>query len=331
MERRCAGVFVTLILLFMAMVLRIFVLSRSAYYAAVAGGQSSWLLEVDQSRGQIYDCNLKPLTGEDEVFGEEELGIDNVDTDSVIAALLIRQKAWGDTDLSRVMGGTDPLAAIANLASDWWIGREQAIIIATLNGILDPSKGALKAHVLDVSNVKSTDCVISVDNTLDAKNLMGDAADKLGMVFMHSATYTQLQKQQKIETEYNSDLKVKINTYLGYEVTVDDGLPCDTSTGTYTTYFMGKGAFARNDGMPQHLVGVETDRQKLKALNILINRRALVMHPNGLSWNANAALTGGKKYAANADLEKPANWTLKKDHKNIPIVALKHKLAYIPE
>ena len=51
----------------------------------------------------------KPLTGEDEVFGEEELGIDNVDTDSVIAALLIRQKAWGDTDLSRVMGGTDPL------------------------------------------------------------------------------------------------------------------------------------------------------------------------------------------------------------------------------
>lgn len=63
MERRCAGVFVTLILLFMAMVLRIFVLSRSAYYAAVAGGQSSWLLEVDQSRGQIYDCNLKPLTG----------------------------------------------------------------------------------------------------------------------------------------------------------------------------------------------------------------------------------------------------------------------------
>ena len=68
---------------------------------------------------------------------------------------------------------------------------------------------------------------------------------------------------------------MKINTYLGYEVTVDDGLPCDTSTGTYTTYFMGKGAFARNDGMPQHLVGVETDRQKLKALNILINRRAL--------------------------------------------------------
>ena len=63
MERRCAGVFVTLILLFITMILRIFVLSQSAYYAAAAGGQSSWLLEVDQGRGQIYDCNLHPLTG----------------------------------------------------------------------------------------------------------------------------------------------------------------------------------------------------------------------------------------------------------------------------
>ena len=265
----------------------------------------------------------KPLSGEDEVFGEEELGIDKIETDNEIATLLIRQKAWGDTDLSRVMGGTDPLSAIADLASDWWVTREQAIMLSTLKGLLDPSKGALKSHVLDVSAVKSTDCVIGVDNTLDAKGLMGDAYDKLGTVFMHSATYTTLQKQQKIETEYSSDLKVKIDYYLGYQVEVDDGMPRDAGTGTYTTYFLGKGAFARNDGMPQGLIGVETDRKKLTAQNILINRRALVMHPRGLSWNANAVLTGGKKYASNVDLEK--------DPKNIPIVALKHKLAYSAE
>lgn len=269
----------------------------------------------------------KPLTGEDEVFGEEELGVDGIETDNEIATLLVRQKAWGDTDLSRVFGGDDPLAAIADLASDWWVVREQATMLSVLKGILDPSKGALKAHVLDVSADTGTDCIISVDNTLDAKNLMGDAFDKLGTVFMHSATYTQLQKQQKIDSEYDSDLKIKIDYYLGYRVEVDDGMPYDSAAGTYMTYFLGKGAFARDDGMPQGLVGVETDRKKLLAQNILINRRALVLHPLGLSWNANAALAGGKKYAANADLEKPANWTLKKDHKNIPIVALKHKLA----
>lgn len=272
----------------------------------------------------------KPLTGEDEVFGEEEIGIDGIETDNEIATLLVRQKAWGDTDLAKVFGGDDPLAAVADLASDWWVIREQAVVLAVLKGILDPTKGALKGHVLDVSSAEGSDCIISVDNTLDAKNLMGDAYDKLGIVFMHSATYTQLQKQQKIESEYDSDLKVKIDFYLGYRVEVDDGMPYDAAGKTYMTYFLGKGAFARDDGMPRHLIGVETDRKKTLAQNILINRRALVMHPMGLSWNANATLTGNKKYASNVDLEKPGNWVLKKHHKTIPIVALKHKLTANP-
>lgn len=270
----------------------------------------------------------KPLSGEDEVFGEEEIEVDKVSTDNEIATLLIRQRAWGDTDLSRVLGGSDPLAAIADLASDWWITREQAVMLSILKGILEPSKGALKSHVLDISAEEGTECMIGVDNTLSAKQLMGDAADKLGLVFMHSATYTQLQKQQKIDTEYDATLQIKINYYLGYQVVVDDGMPA--VNGVYDTYFLGKGVFARNDGMPAGLIGVETDRNKRKAENILINRRALVMHPLGISWNANATLTGDKKYASNADLIKPANWTLKKDHKNIPIVALKHKLAANP-
>lgn len=270
----------------------------------------------------------KPLTGEDEVFGEEEIEVDGITTDNEIATLLIRQRAWGDTDLSRVFGGSDPLAAIGDLASDWWITREQAVMLSVLKGILNPSSGALKKHVLDVSADAGTDCIIGVDNTLTAKQLMGDAADKLGLVFMHSATYTQLQKQQKIETEYDATLQIKINYYLGYQVVVDDGMP--TAGGVYDTYFLGKGVFARNDGMPSGLVGVETDRNKRKAENILINRRALVMHPLGLSWKADATLTGGKKYAANTDLEKAANWTLKKDHKNIPIVCLRHKIEANP-
>ena len=117
----------------------------------------------------------KPLTGDDEVFGEEEIGVDKISTDNETATLLVRQKAWGDTDLSKVFGGTDPLAAIANLISDWWNEREQAVMLSVLKGILDPTKGALKDHVLDVSAAAGTDCIIGVDNTLDAKQLMGDA------------------------------------------------------------------------------------------------------------------------------------------------------------
>lgn len=262
---------------------------------------------------------FKPLTGEDKVFGEDPLTPDQIQTGSEWATLLIRHQAWGDTDLSRVFGGADPLGAIAELVSDWWNIREQETMKSILAGLF-ATDGALKGHVLDISG--ETDNVISVDATLDAKQLMGDAYDKLGVVFMHSATYTRLQKNQQITTEYDSDLKVKIDYYLGYQVIVDDGMP--VSGGVYDTYFVGKGAFAREDGMPDYLVGYETDRDSLGANNILINRRALVLHPLGVSWNTTATLTG--KYASNTELATAANWTLAADHKNVPIVCLRHKI-----
>lgn len=263
-----------------------------------------------------------PLTGEDEVFGEETLDADRITTGSEYATLLVRQKAWGDTDLSKVFGGDDPMAAIGNLVADWWNIREQAMMTSILSGLFTTG-GALAAHTLDISTNSGTDAVINVDATLDAKNLMGDAFDKLGVVFMHSATYTRLQKNQQITTEYDSDLKVKIDYYLGYQVIVDDGMP--VASGVYDTYFVGKGAIIREDGMPQGLVGYETDRDSLSATNYLINRRALVLHPLGVSWNNNATLA--KKYASNAELANPANWALVADHKNVPIVCLRHKNA----
>lgn len=264
-----------------------------------------------------------PLAGEDEVFGEEAMTPENITSDNEMATLLIRQKAWGDTDLSKVFGGTDPIAAIGDLVADWWVTREQAIMLSILKGLFVADTGALKAHMLDVSG-EASDSVINVDTTLSAKQLMGDAADKLGLVFMHSATYTSLQKKQQITTEFDSDLKVKIDYYLGYQVVIDDGMP--VTGGVYDTYFIGKGAFAREDGMPQGLVGTETDRDKLASANYLINRRALVLHPLGVSFKKPTAFANNKKYAANSDLATAANWELKKDHKNVPIVCLRHKI-----
>lgn len=267
--------------------------------------------------------HYKALTGEDEVFGETAMTPDKITTDNEVATLLIRQKAWGDTDLSKVMGGDDPMAAIGNLVGDWWNVREQAMMQAILNGLFATGGALADNHVLDISGETGANAVISVDATLDAKNLMGDAFDKLGVVFMHSATYTRLQKNQQITTEFDSDLKVKIDYYLGYQVIVDDAMP--VNSGVYDTYFIGKGAFVREDGMPQGLVGVETDRDALASANYLINRRALVLHPLGVSWNATATLAGA--YANNAELATAANWVLKADHKNVPIVCLRHKLA----
>lgn len=279
---------------------------------------------------------FNPLSGDDDIFGETPLTPAGIITGNQRATLLIRQKAWSATDLARVKGGADPMAAIMDLVSDWWIEKEQKIFLSVLTGLFaaavaESAEGAgdgtpagclVSGHLNDISTAAvSTDQIIGVDAALDTKQKMGDAYDKLGVVVMHSATYTKLQKLQQIDTQYDSDLKVKIDYYLGYEVIVDDDMP--VSSGVYDTYFVGKGAFTRENGSPSGLIGTETDRDKLSAIDYLINRKAFVLHPNGISFVG----TPAGAYASNAELAAAANWQVVKDLKNIPIVCLRHKIA----
>ncbi len=264
---------------------------------------------------------FNPLTGTDDNFGETPLVPTGITTGNERATLLIRQKAWSSTDLARVKGGADPMSAIMDLVSDWWVEREQAIFLSVLKGLFTTGGVLVAGHMNDISGGTGDDAVISVDATLDTKQKMGDAYDKLGVAVMHSATYTTLQKQQKIETQYSSDLKIKIDYYLGYEVIVDDEMP--VASGVYDTIFVGKGAFTRETGAPNGLIGTETDRDKLGAVDYLINRKAFVLHPNGISFKGTPAAA----YASNAELATAGNWEVVKDLKNIPIVCLRHKIA----
>ena len=269
-----------------------------------------------------------PLTGEDDVFSENDVSVENITTKQGHATLLMRQKAWGATDLSHVLGGADPMAAIGNLVSDWWLEKEQAIYISILKGILNPSSGALKAHVNDISSKEGSAAYISASATLDTKQCLGDHYGSLGMVFMHSMTYTYLQKNNMIERRpvFNPAGETgEIQTYLGYRIIVDDGMP--VSGDVYDTYFLGAGAFIRQDGTPAGFVGTETDRDKLSAKDYLINRRCMVIHPRGLSWNTNAVYPEGIYYPNNTMLATPANWSLTVNHKKVPIAALRHKLG----
>ena len=272
---------------------------------------------------------IKPLKGDDWVFGENgenEKEAYGIETGNGVATLLLRWGMWGDTDLSQALSGTDPMGAVGNLVADWWAQKEQAIYLSILKGILDPTNGALKAHVNDISGGSGEAAVISVGATLDTKQTMGDAAGSLGMVFMHSATYTKLQKNQDIVTEYDATLKINIQTYLGYQVVVDDGMP--VNEGVYDTYFLGAGAIAREDGMLQGIKGVETDRDKVLGNNYLIHRRCMVIHPNGFSWKVPTGKYANSQmlFPNNADLADPTNWSLIADHKTVPIACLRHKL-----
>ena len=267
---------------------------------------------------------------EEDVFGEDAVSVGGITTSDSRATLLIRQKAWGDTDLARVLGGADPMAAIIDQMADWRNQREQKIYLSILKAILDPSAGALKGHVNDISGGSGEAAYISDGATLDTKQALGDAYGALGITFMHSAVYTYLQKKGLITRNPifdPSQSQIEMERYMGYRIIVDDGMP--VTDGVYDTFILGQNAFIRQDGTPAGLVGTETDRDKFTAQNFLINRWAQVIHPRGFGWvpDESATLLSGKKYPSNADLAVPANWRLTTHHKNVPIACLRHKIG----
>lgn len=255
------------------------------------------------------------LQGDDEVLSDSTpLTPGKIGADKDIACLLLRGKAWGANELAGALAGDDPMAAIGNRVADYWARQEQKILVAVLAGVF--SSKEMADHVLDRSTIS-----ISGDVVLDGKQLLGDAAENLQAIMMHSAVYTELQKQNLIEFVPTSDGKVMIPKYLTYDVVVDDGMP--VAEGVYTTYLFARGSIGRGEGTPVSLTPTETDRDSLAGEDYLINRRALVMHPMGIKWIGNAAGTT----PTNVELSTGTNWKRVYESKNIGMVAIKHKIG----
>lgn len=262
------------------------------------------------------------LTGDDEVLSDNTpLTPGKITASKDVAALLMRGRAWGANDLAGALAGDDPMKAIGDRVADYWARREQKILVSVLKGVF--ASASMSNHILDKSQETGDAANINGKMVLDAKQKLGDAADQLQAIMMHSAVYTELQKQNLIQYTTTSDGKITIPTYLTYRVVVDDGMPYDSATGVYTTYLFAKGVVGRGTGTPVDFVPTETDRDSLAGEDYLINRTALVMHIFGVKWiGTSAGVT-----PSNAELATGTNWQRVYEDKNIGVVALKHKIA----
>jgi len=285
--------------------------------------QSNPLLDSLIEKGGKTICMpfMRPLSGSDDVLSDSEpLVPEKISAGRDVAPVLIRGKAWSANELAGALAGSDPMSSAGEQIAKWWNVQEQKILIAILNGIFG---SALKdSHCKDITAETGSKAVVNAVSLLDAKQLLGDAASDLKAIAMHSAVFTYLQKQNLIEYIPNSEGVIDFPKYLGYKVIVDDGIAPDN--GVYCTYLFADGVFGRGDGVPDSLTPIEMSRDALASDDILVSRRALCLHPLGVSWN-NPAITTATP--TNADLANAANWQKVADNKAIGIAMLKHKLA----
>ncbi|MFS5674354.1 major capsid protein [Streptococcus agalactiae] len=255
------------------------------------------------------------LGGDDEVLSDSaELGTGKITAGQDIAAVLYRGRGWSVNELAAVVSGSDPKRAILDKIANFWAQKEQKVLLSVLKGLFTTGGALASSHLLDASTKNITAATV-----LDAKQLLGDAADKLQIMVMHSAVLTKLQKDNLIQYIQPTDATIQIPTYLGYRVVVDDSNAPDSNV--YTTYLLASGSFGRNTGTPSELTTYETSRKAAAGVDEIYTRQAFVYHPYGVKFTS-ASVAG--LTPTNAELATAANWEKVYDNKNIGIVAIKH-------
>jgi hypothetical protein len=243
-------------------------------------------------------------------------------------------QAWSANDLAGALAGADPMQAIVDLVGGYWARTDQALIVSSLKGMF--AAASMAGNLLSIASEsiasQSASTRLTGSTFIDALLKLGDRADRLAAVAMHSATEAALKKLDLIDFIPDSEGKAMLRTFQGRRVVVDDGLPMRAGTTdgvVYTTYLFGPGAFAKGAAsLGQEPVeggvgtkGVEIARDALASDTSVINRRRYILHPRGVKFTS-ASVEGTSP--TNEELEDGDNWTRVWENKNVRIVAVVH-------
>lgn len=238
-----------------------------------------------------------------------------------------RARAWSTANLSGELAGANPMQAIVSRTAAYWAREFNKLTIATLNGVINDNVAANSGDMVYVAGVGtggSTTPTVGIDAeiVLEAKQTMGDAADLLQIIVMHSRIYTNLQQQQLITFIPDAgNPHIRIPTYLGYRVVVSD--TCPTGSGSaYVSYLAAPGVLGYGEKPP--IKPVEFKSEPLQGygagVEIMVTRRQFALHPYGLDFTDASTAA---QFATTAELESAANWVRKvPERKMIPFVAI---------
>jgi len=253
-------------------------------------------------------------------------------TSAEVAVRLSRNSSWSTMRLATALAGADPMQSIAARVSDYWVRRLQRAFVAAAAGVFatnelsDPTDGrshniglnAAYGNMADLTQDISTGGYaagvsdFSASAFIDTCSLLGDAAEDVTAVFMHSVVYAKAQKNNLIDFIPDAEGHVNIPTFLGRRVVVDDGMPnpagdstagASTSSGVYHTWLVGPASFRLGVGTP--IVPTEVFRYPAQGngagSDVLFNRVEWCLHPVGHAYvgtNSNGGPTNANLAAA---------------------------------
>jgi hypothetical protein len=277
----------------------------------------------------------KDLTATRQLLSDSaSLAVNKITSDQDIARIHNDAQVWSVNHLAKVISGDDPMGAIVELVAAYWARIDEGLVVSALKGMFAAASMSGNLLAIHSESVAATTAATKLTGStfVDACAKLGDRADRLTSVAMHSATEAALRKLDLIDFIPDSEGKAQIRTFQGRRVVVDDNLPtrAGSTDGTvYTTYLFGPGAFGKGsaalDSDPLQgghgTEGVELARVPLDSDTVLINRRRYILHPRGVKFTSASVAADSP---TNAELETAANWTRVFENKNVRIVAVTH-------
>lgn len=239
-----------------------------------------------------------------------------------------RNKSWSTMDLARELALEDPLGAITGRVGHYWAADDEKRIIYSCRGILADNvandSGDMLITVATDSASAITDAErIGGDHVIDTLQTLGDHSFAVTAMAMHSKPFSKLQKDKLIDYVQVDGVDIRIPTYLGKRVIVDDSLPAIAGANriTYTTILFGGAIFGMADGkvlVPSEMKR-DPDAGNGGGQDTLFSRVHNFIHPTGFDFTS-ASVAG--QAATYAELATAGNWDRKVDRKLIPLAFL---------
>ncbi len=234
-----------------------------------------------------------------------------IQTDQEIAVRLNRNNSWSSADLAAVLAGTDPLDAIIGRVGYYWTRRLQAIVIATINGVIkDNVANDSGDYENDISGASFIDGVtnFSAEAFLDSAVTMGDSMEDLVAVMVHSVVYNRMQKNNLIDFIPDSNGVVNIPTFLGRSVLIDDGMP--NAANVYDSWLFGAGFLRLGSSPPKVPTEIvrEAGAGNGGGQEVLYSRNQWSLHPVGHAYTGTAASGGPGNGTGANELNVATSW-----------------------
>ncbi|AUM58664.1 putative major head protein [Plesiomonas phage phiP4-7] len=242
---------------------------------------------------------------------------------SLKAVKCMRNQSWSSMDLVAAVHAPDPVDAIRSRIAAYWQRRFQACLVSQSVGIMAANNGGNKDMIYDHTEVG--DGKISGVAIINARATMGDAADELDVIVMHSVCKANLDKQNLIQYLRDKDGALIGETYLGFRVVVDDGMPVDTTTTPgaplYTSMLFKSGFFRMGMGTPKTPTEIErvASSGNGEGEEILYSRQQFILHPTGFSYISSV------DNPANTEFVKAGTWKREFGRKQTPLAFIKTK------